>query len=90
MRRILNEIGHVKAAGTKLMCDNASSIKLSKNPILHGCCNHIRIIFNFLRDLTREVVVNFQFCGTQDQVADLLTKQIKVKAFMKLCEEFDM
>ena len=90
MRRILNEFGYVKAAWTKLMCDNDSSVKLSKNPILHGSCNNIRIIFNLLRDLAREVVVNFQFCGTQDQLANLLTKHIKVKAFTKPHEEFDM
>jgi len=36
MRRILMEIGSLQTEGTKLMCDNASTIKLSKNPILHG------------------------------------------------------
>ncbi|KAH0725491.1 hypothetical protein KY284_001356 [Solanum tuberosum] len=90
MRRILKEIGHVQAAGTKLMCDNASTIKLSKNPVLHGRSKHIRIRFHFLRDLAREGVINFLFCGTQDQLADLLTKPLKVEAFQKLREEFGM
>ena len=51
MTRILKEIGHVQAAGTKLMCDNSSTIKLSKNPVLHGCSKHIRIRFHLLRIL---------------------------------------
>ena len=48
MREILKEIGHLQAAGTKLMCDNASTIKLSKNMVLHGCSKHIRIRSHFL------------------------------------------
>ena len=66
MRRILKEIGHVQAAGTKLMCVNSSTTKLSKNPVLHGRSKHIRIRFHFLRDLAIEGVVNLLVCGTQD------------------------
>uniref|UniRef100_A0A3Q7ECF9 Reverse transcriptase Ty1/copia-type domain-containing protein n=1 Tax=Solanum lycopersicum TaxID=4081 RepID=A0A3Q7ECF9_SOLLC len=58
MRRILKEIGHVKAAGTKLICVNSSTTKLSKNPVLYGCSKNIRIRFHFLRDLAIEGVVN--------------------------------
>ena len=88
MRRILKEIGHVQAAGTKLMCVNSSTTKLSKNPVLHGCSKHITIRFHFLRDLAIEGVVNLLFCSTQDQFADLLTKPLKVEAFQKLRKEF--
>jgi len=61
MRRILEEIGHSQTEGTKLMCDNASTIKLSKNPILHGRFKHIRIRFHFLRDLTKEELLIYYF-----------------------------
>ena len=47
MRRILKEISHVQAAGTKLMCDNSSTIKLSKNRVLHGCSKHNNIKISF-------------------------------------------
>jgi len=58
MRRILKEIGHSQTEGTKLMFDNASTIKLSKNPVLHGRSKHIRVRFHFLRDLTKEGAIN--------------------------------
>jgi hypothetical protein len=32
---------------------NNSTIKLSKNPVLHGRRNHIEVKFHFLRDLTK-------------------------------------
>lgn len=36
MRRVLAELGQEQTEGTMIMCDNSSTIKLSRNPILHG------------------------------------------------------
>ena len=88
IRRILKEIGHSQIEETKLMYDNTSTIKLSKNPILYGCFEHIRVRFHFFRDLTKEGTVNLLFCGTRNQLANLLTKPLKLEAFQKLSEEF--
>ncbi|XP_055830802.1 secreted RxLR effector protein 161-like [Solanum dulcamara] len=46
MRRVLKEISHIQVEGTMLLCDNASTIKLSKNPVLHGRSKHIRVRCN--------------------------------------------
>ena len=69
------------------MCDNTSTIKLSKNPVLHGRSKHIRVRFHFLRDLTKEGTVNLLFCGTRNQLVDLLTNPLKLETFRKLGEE---
>ena len=58
-------MGHSQIEGTKLMCENTLTIKLSKNPVLHGRSKHIRVRLHFLRDLTKEETVNlniFQIC----------------------------
>lgn len=54
MRRILKEIGYSQTEGTKLMFDNASTIKLSNNLVLYGRSKHTRVRFHFLRDLTKK------------------------------------
>lgn len=90
IRRVLKEIGHLQVESTVLMCDNASTIKLSKNPVLHGRSKHISIRFHFLRDLTKDGVVKLLFCGTRDQLADLMTKPLKLEAFQRLREELSM
>ncbi|XP_047331481.1 secreted RxLR effector protein 161-like [Impatiens glandulifera] len=36
MRRILEEFGLTLSGSTTIMCDNSSTIKLSKNHVLHG------------------------------------------------------
>jgi hypothetical protein len=65
-------------------CDNSSSIKLSKNPILHGRCKHIDVRFHFLRDLAKDDVIELVHCKSQDQIADIMTKPLKFESFSKL------
>lgn len=69
---------------SRFFCDNSSTIKLSKNPILHGRTKHIDIKFHFLRDLVKEGVVELIHCGTSEQMADIMTKPLKLESFLKL------
>ncbi|PNX56574.1 hypothetical protein L195_g049950 [Trifolium pratense] len=36
LRRILEQLKQTHMTGTTILCDNTSSIKLSKNPVMHG------------------------------------------------------
>lgn len=83
MRQVLKNLSHNQEGSTTIMCDNSSTIKLSKNPVMHRRCKHIRVRFHFLRDLARDGEVELVHCGTQEQVADLMTKALKVDAFEK-------
>ena len=87
MRRILKKFGHSQEGSTTVMCDNSSTIKLSKNPIMHGRSKHIDVRFHFLRDLTKDGEVELVYYGTQDQVTNLMTKPLKLDAFQKLKEK---
>ncbi|WKA06735.1 hypothetical protein VitviT2T_024621 [Vitis vinifera] len=86
MRRILEKLSHTQGNCTTMFCDNSSTIKLSKNPMMHGRSKHIDVHFHFLRDLTKEGVVELVHCGTQDQIADVMTKPLKLDMFLKLRE----
>ena len=57
MRRVLEKLGNSQGKCTTVLCDNSSTIKLSKNPVMHGRSKHIDVRFHFLRDLTRNGVV---------------------------------
>jgi hypothetical protein len=54
---------------------------------MHGRSKHIDVRFYFLRDLTRDRVIELLHCGSQDQVADFLTKPIKLESFVKPREQ---
>lgn len=87
IKRILEAFGVIQEQSTKILCDNSSAIKLSKNPVMHGRIKHIDVRFHFLRDLTREGVVELDHCSTQHQLADIMTKPLKLDTFIRLREE---
>ncbi|KAM7502462.1 hypothetical protein LguiB_001366 [Lonicera macranthoides] len=87
MQAVLEKLGHTQGQCTTILCDNSSTIKLSKNPILHGRCKHIHVRFHFLRDLANNGVVNLVHCGSSNQIADILTKPLKLDTFLKLRSE---
>jgi len=90
MRRVLRNLSHDQEGSTSIMCDNSSTIKLSKNPVMHGRSKHIRVRFHFLRDLAKDGEVELVYCPTQEQVADLMTKALKLEAFQKLRKKMGM
>ncbi|KAK6144980.1 hypothetical protein DH2020_021800 [Rehmannia glutinosa] len=79
-----------------IRCDSSSAIKLSKNPVMHGRTKHIDVRFHFLRELTKAGVVELVHCSTHEQLADVMTKPLKLDAFLKLrrilgvCSEVDI
>jgi hypothetical protein len=83
LKRILCQLGEDQGKGIVIFCDNSSSIKLSKNPIMHGRCKHIDVRYFFLRDLVKDEVFELKHCKTQDQIADVMTKPLKLESFCK-------
>ncbi len=84
LRRVLDKLGCTQEKSTTILCDNSSTIKRSKNPVFHGRSKHIDVRFHFLRDLVKEGVVHLIYCNTQDQIADIVTKPLKLEDFKKL------
>jgi hypothetical protein len=66
-----------------ILCDNSSSIKLSKNPVMHGRSKHIDVRFHFLGDLTKDGSIQLVHCSTIDQVADIMTKALSLESFSR-------
>ena len=64
LRRILEHLGLGEKGATEILCDNKSTIQLSKNPVLHGRSKHIAMRFHFLRDLVNNQVVQLKYCNT--------------------------
>ncbi|KAG7547302.1 Reverse transcriptase RNA-dependent DNA polymerase [Arabidopsis suecica] len=82
--RVLEELGYEVKESTVILCDNTSTIKLSKNQVFHGRCKHIGVRFHFLRELVKDGVIRLEHCGSQEQVADILTKPLKREVFENL------
>jgi hypothetical protein len=57
---------------------------------MHGRCKHIDVRYHFLRDLSKDRVIELKFCKSQDQLTDIMTKALKVDSFYKLREDLGM
>ena len=57
---------------------------------MHERNKHINLRFHFLSDLTRDGIIKPKHCVTQEQIADIITKPLKLDVFIKLCESMDM
>ncbi|CAL2237913.1 unnamed protein product [Prunus armeniaca] len=84
MKIVLKELGHNDEVCTHIKCDNSSTIKLSKNLVMHGHSKHTDVRYHFLRNLTKEGSMALVHCGSFDHVADVMTKPLKVDVFQKL------
>lgn len=84
LRRVLEKLGSAENAETVIMCDNSSTIQLSKHPVFHGKSKHIDVRFHYLRELVNDGVVKLCYCPTEDQIADIFTKPLKLEQFLKL------
>ena len=53
---------------------------MTENPVFHDRSKHINIRYHFIRDMVQRGAVRLDHIGTDEQVADILTKPLgKVK-----------
>ena len=81
LRKILEELHFKQLEPIPIYCDNISTIKLSKNLILHWKSKHIDVKYHFLRDLTKDWAIDLIYCKSEDQIVDLFTKPLKLFVF---------
>ncbi|CAJ2641499.1 unnamed protein product [Trifolium pratense] len=86
LKKILHRLRKDQNKSTVIFCDNSSSIKVSKNPIMHGRMKHIDVRYYFLRDLVKDGILELKHCSTSDQYADAMTKPLKLESFTKFRE----
>ncbi|RVW91534.1 Retrovirus-related Pol polyprotein from transposon TNT 1-94 [Vitis vinifera] len=84
LKRVLGKLDQNQSRSCVIQCDSSAAIKLSKNPVMHGRSKHIDVHFHFLRDLTKDGSVEFEYCDTQEQLADIMTKPLKLNTFVRL------
>ena len=84
VEKLLDNLGLKQGKTTIIQCDSSSAIKLSKNPVMHGRSKHIDVRFHFIRELTKAGTVELVYCSTQEQLAEVMTKPLKLDVFLKL------
>ena len=91
IRSLLMEIGYGPKSSSPsasapipiFYCDNKSAISMARNDVLHNRSKHIDIKHHFIRELIERKVFLIEWIGTAEQVADVLTKTLLPRIFVK-------
>ena len=67
-----------------LYVDNQGAIFLSSNPVQEGQMKHIDIPYHYIRECVQEDLIKLFYIGTNDQRADIFTKNLSRDKFGKI------
>ena len=81
MRKILIGYFGQQMDPTMIYCDNLSCIKLSENPFFHDRSKHIDIRYHHIRDCVKRWIMLLEYIPTEEQDADILTKESSICKF---------
>jgi hypothetical protein len=59
-----------------ILCDNQICINIMNNSVFHDKSKHIDIRYHYIHDMVQRGAIKLQYVGTNEQVADVLTKPL--------------
>lgn len=86
LNQLLKEID-INVKDVVLYCDNVSAQHIAKNEMYHARTKHIDIKHHFIRDVINKDQLKLDYINTNDNIADLFTKNLvksKHEKFVKL------
>jgi len=66
---------------TSLVCDNQSSIELTKNHVFHARTKHIEVQYHFIREKVLSKEIKLGDVSTNEQLVDMFTKPLGIIKF---------
>jgi hypothetical protein len=78
---------NIKLGSVPLLCDNKSAMKIAKIPVLHSRTKHINIRHHFLREKEANGDIARQNVKSEEQLADIFTKPLNERIFVRLRNE---
>lgn len=88
IRRLIQDFTGKQQPTTKIYEDNQSCIKLLSIKKFNHRTKHIDTKFHFVKDLKNDGILDFEYCSTQEMLADMFTKplcKIKLKQLSEGC-----
>ena len=74
LQQLFRDTGFLQDSPMTVYSDNQGCSSFSRNPTFHVRKKHVEIYHHFVREKIEEGKIDLVFCGTQDMVADVLTK----------------
>lgn len=77
---LLTDLGLNNLPPTILKCDNKAALAIAANPVMHEKTKHVDIDCHYVREQLKEGLIKTEHISSGQQVADILTKILPVKA----------
>ena len=84
LSRLLADLTGQGVKRFRLLMDSRSAIELSKNPVYHERSKHIDTRYHFIRECIADGLVEVEHVGTDNQLADILTKPLGRVKFIEM------
>jgi hypothetical protein len=79
---MLKELNCKQTGATIIICDNQSTIAMSRNLMFHNQMKHIDTKQHFIRELVEQKEIKLKYAHTNEQVADFMTKVLAREKFV--------
>jgi hypothetical protein len=83
LRQLLSELGYSPQQPTILYEDNKSAIQIVTNGNDKGRTKHMDVRYHLIRELVQSNTIQVKYMPTESMVADILTKPLDSKLFLK-------
>ncbi|XP_019416448.1 PREDICTED: uncharacterized protein LOC109327748 [Lupinus angustifolius] len=90
IQALMKELSLSNGEAVEVKVDNQSAINLAKNLVFHGRSKHIETKFHYLRDQVAKGKIKLQHYVTNLQIADVLTKPLKIARFRELRDKMNV
>ena len=84
MRIMLKDLSQNQQEPTTILCENSSTIALSKNRVFHKTTKNIDTRYHFIRELVNNKDICLEFRRSNDQLVDIFRKLLARDKFQYL------
>ncbi|KAM2733441.1 hypothetical protein EV2_036866 [Malus domestica] len=90
LKFLLQDVGVKQDLPMMLFCDNKAARDIAHNPVQHDRTKHVEVDRFFIKEKLDSKVIEVPPIGTDDQVADILTKAVSSNKFSRFLDKLGM
>ena len=87
IKQVVESLGETVKIPMTVYCDNIRAIHLANQNTTRGCTKHIDVRYHFIQNLIQEGILKVEFVRTEENIADIFTKNTPAHVYKKLSEK---